>query len=201
MPYAVAENVSSSMVGVRDPGMPRQVKGVVLPRAFAFVPFTFLLLAVSAVPAHADLTAFIGAQTQPSTRFTRGIAAGVGFLIIGLEGEYAQAGGDDECPAPLDVSDCAPSLRTVMFNGLVQTPRGILPKLQLYATAGGGYYRERFESLDADAKGFGTNVGGGVKIELAGPLRVRLDYRVFKLTGDAVNKTSQRFSAGLNVAF
>lgn len=169
-------------------------------RAF-FGSLVLLLLIAGAAPAHADLTAFVGAQTQPSTRFTRGISAGAGFLIIGFEGEYAQAGGDDVCPSAIDLSECAPSLRTIMVNGLVQTPRGILPKIQLYATAGGGYYRERFEPLDEDAKGFGTNVGGGVKIDLAGPLRVRLDYRVFRLTGDAVNKTSQRFSAGLNVAF
>ena len=69
-----------------------------------------------------------------------------------------------------------------MFNGLVQTPKGIVPKVQLYATIGGGYYRMRFEALDIQETGFGTNVGGGAKIELVGPLRLRLDYRVFKLT-------------------
>ena len=29
----------------------------------------------------------------------------------------------------------------------------------------------------------GVNVGGGVKMSLAGPLRLRLDYRVFTLKG------------------
>ena len=56
------------------------------------------------------------------------------------------------------------------------------PEVQLYVTIGGGYYRIRYESIDVQDSGFGTNVGGGVKIDLVGPLRLRLDYRVFKLT-------------------
>jgi opacity protein-like surface antigen len=77
--------------------------------------------------------------------------------------------------------------------------------VQLYGTVGGGYYRVRFEELDVQDTGFGTNVGGGVKIDLAGPLRVRLDYRVFRLgdefEADLVEATSQRFYAGVNLAF
>ena len=89
-----------------------------------------------------------------------------------------------------------------MFNGLVQTPKTILPKVQLYATVGAGYYRIRFESLDTQETGFGTNLGGGVKIDLAGPLRLRLDYRIFKLTDESGSTpTAQRFYAGVNLAF
>jgi opacity protein-like surface antigen len=168
------------------------------------LPSALLCVLASAVPARADLTAFVGVQTNPSTRMTRGIAAGSGFLILGFEGEYAQAGGDDEC-LPGSGASCAPSVRTIMFNGLVQTPRGVLPKVQLYATAGGGYYRIRYEPIDLQDTGFGSNVGGGVKIDLAGPLRVRLDYRIFKLTDEfedaGVESTSQRFYAGANLAF
>ena len=107
----------------------------------------------------------------------------MGVLIVGFEGEYAQAHGDDLCLAATASStgDCAPSVRTVMGNLLIQTPRGIVPRLQLYGTIGGGYFRERFEPLDVQNTGFGTNVGGGVKIDLVGPLRLRLDYRIFKL--------------------
>ena len=159
-------------------------------------------LVLGATSAHADLTAFIGAQSNPSTRLTRGISAGSGFLIVGFEGEYAQAAGDDLCASQSSEADCAPSVRTIMFNGLVQTPKGIVPKVQLYATVGGGYYRIRFESLDLQDTGFGTNIGGGVKIDLAGPLRLRLDYRVFRL-GDEFGeaRTAQRFYAGVNLAF
>ena len=158
-----------------------------------------------ASPARADLTAFVGSQSNPSTRMTRGVSGGSGFLIVAFEGEYAQAGGDDVCPLLSPGIECAPSVRTIMFNGLVQTPRGILPKVQLYATLGGGYYRIRFEPIDLQETGFGTNLGGGVKIDLVGPLRLRLDYRVFKLTDQfaarGVESTSQRFYAGANIAF
>lgn len=169
------------------------------------VPCALLVLAAGASPARADLTAFIGAQSNPTTRMTRGLSGGSGFLVVGFEGEYAQAGGEDLCPALAGTTTCAPSVRTIMFNGLVQTPKGILPKVQLYATVGAGYYRIRFEPLDLQETGFGTNLGGGVKINLVGPLRLRLDYRVFKLTGQfdarGVEATSQRFYAGANIAF
>ena len=55
-----------------------------------------------------------------------------------------------------------------MLNVLVQTPRGVVPKTQLYATIGGGVFRERFDALDIQETGCGTNVGGGAKIELVG---------------------------------
>jgi opacity protein-like surface antigen len=160
-----------------------------------------VLVMVSALPARADLTAFVGAQTSPSTRPTLGVSIGTGLLILGFEFEYARASGDDECQVLSATETCAPTVRTGMLNVLVQTPRGVVPKTQLYATVGGGVFRERFDAVDVQETGVGTNVGGGAKIELAGPLRVRLDYRVFKLTGDAIHKNPQRFSVGLNLAF
>ena len=175
-------------------------------RVCRLLPAALLVLLFGVSPANADLTAFIGAQTNPSTRSTKGISAGSGFLIVAFEGEYAQTAGDDVC-APVESSfGCAPSVRTIMFNGLVQTPRGIIPKIQLYATLGGGYYRIRYEPLeDSQDTGFGTNVGGGVKIDLVGPLRLRLDYRIFTLTDRfepaGLEATSQRFYAGANFAF
>jgi opacity protein-like surface antigen len=160
-----------------------------------------VLVALSALPARADLTAFVGAQTAPGTRSALGASLGTGLLILGFEFEYARAGGDDECQALSATDDCAPTVRTGMLNVLVQTPRGVVPKTQLYATIGGGVFRERFDALDIQETGVGTNLGGGAKIELAGPLRVRLDYRVFRLTGDAIHRNPQRFSVGLKLAF
>ena len=174
-------------------------------RICRLLPCALLALLLGASSARADLTAFIGAQSNPSTRLTKGISAGAGFLIVAFEGEYAQASGDDVCAPVVGSAGCVPSVRTVMFNGLVQTPRGIVPKIQLYATIGAGYYRIRYESLDLQDTGFGTNVGGGVKIDLVGPLRLRLDYRIFKLTDTFeaadLDATSQRFYAGANLAF
>jgi opacity protein-like surface antigen len=169
---------------------------------------TRALLAVAVVlcgwsPAAADITAFIGATTDPGTRTTKGVSVGAGLVIVGFEFEYAEAGGDDENePAclPGGSGECKPSLRTGMVNVLLQTPRGIAP-VQIYGTVGGGLYRERYEATDETDTGFGSNVGGGVKFNLVGPLRIRLDYRIFRLTGDTVYKTPKRFYAGANLTF
>ena len=77
----------------------------------------------------------------------------------------------------------APKLQTYMFNGLVQTPVPIAG-MQFYGTAGGGGYRETLFETSA-RRTSAINIGGGVKMSLAGPLRLRFDYRVFTLKGDA----------------
>ena len=72
--------------------------------------------------------------------------------------------------------------------------------LQFYATAGGGVFRETL--AEATETNVGINVGGGIKMNLAGPLRLRLDYRVFTLRGgDVRHSKPQRFYAGLNLKF
>ena len=45
------------------------------------------------------------------------------------------------------------------------------------------------------------NIGGGMKIPLLGPIRVRADYRVFQLRGSPLHTTYQRFYVGGNLAF
>jgi hypothetical protein len=174
-----------------------------------------LLLLGAPTAARADLTAFVGGlfRTEPgfgefdsTVRRTQGLAVGFGLIIVGLEFEWAQTAGDDlgegACVAIADVrAACAPALVTGMGNVLLQTPRGLLP-VQLYATVGAGVYRARYDVLDDNDYGVGTNVGGGAKIELIGPLRLRVDYRVFKLSGgDLVDSTPQRIYVGANLAF
>ncbi len=48
---------------------------------------------------------------------------------------------------------------------------------------------------------FGVNTGGGVKISLIGPLRARVDYRVFSLKGDPLHDVVNRFYVGANLKF
>ena len=92
----------------------------------------------------------------------------------------------------------APKLQTYMFNGLVQTPVPIAG-MQFYGTAGGGGYRESlFETSETHV---GYNIGGGIKMSLAGPLRLRFDYRVFTLKGEPRYSNPQRFYAGINLKF
>jgi opacity protein-like surface antigen len=142
-------------------------------------------------PAFADLTAFLGATTTPVSRTARGFAIGTGLVIVGFEFEYSDTVEDE--------TQNAPGLRTGMFNGLLQTPVRVA-RMQFYATAGGGIYRETMGT--ASETNVGLNVGGGIKLSLAGPLRLRLDYRVFKLQGSPLSDTTpQRFYAGLNLSF
>ena len=149
-----------------------------------------VMIAMTAGRADADATAFLGANMTPSNRPAKGFAIGMGLLIIGFEFEYATTS-DDE-------TTIAPSLKTGMGNVLLQTPFPIFG-FQPYFTSGGGIYRERLGAVRDTA--FGTNVGGGVKVSLAGPLRLRVDYRVFKLGGDALESPAHRVYAGLNLNF
>jgi opacity protein-like surface antigen len=160
-----------------------------MPRIWRMLMVVVVFVCVSPQPARADLTAFVGATIDPANRFTRGLAIGVGVLIVGVEVEYSSAGEDQAA--------LAPSLRTGMGNVLLQTPFPIAG-IQFYATAGGGLYRETL--LEEQQTNVGVNVGGGIKWTLAGPLRVRFDYRVFRLRG-ALHERPQRVYAGLNLAF
>ena len=87
-----------------------------------------------------------------------------------------------------------------MFNGLLQTPIPIAG-MQFYGEAGGGVYHETLSVVGSPETNFGINIGGGAKISLVGPLRLRLDYRVFTLKGTAQHANVQRLYAGLNLKF
>ncbi|HWW86275.1 MAG TPA: outer membrane beta-barrel protein [Vicinamibacterales bacterium] len=150
--------------------------------------FVFGLLISAAAPARADITAFLGVNTTPSTRQTRGIAAGVGLVIVGFEFEYAITNDDPSAGAPL--------LKTGMGSVYLQTPfafHGVQP----YFITGGGFYHE--ELGDHSDTSFGFNTGGGAKVALAGPLQLRFDYRIFRLGSGALNTSVHRFYAGVNL--
>jgi hypothetical protein len=143
-----------------------------------------------AAPAAADATLFLGTTSTPANRSTRGVALGFGLLVVGFEFEYASTSEE--------IEDGAPSLKTGMGNVLLQTPFPI-GGLQPYLTTGGGAYRERLGT--GQETHFGINTGGGVKVSIAGPLRARFDYRVFRLQGEPLHDTVHRFYAGVNLRF
>ena len=164
----------------------RRLTSVVLAGAFVLL---------CAAPARADLTGFLGVTTTPTSRTNGGFAAGTGFLIVAFEFEYAATKED------LTSAQVAPALKTYMFNGLLQTPIPIA-RTQFYGTIGGGIYRETLSTQPLnDQTNFGTNIGGGAKISLVGPLRLRLDYRVFTLHGSPRHTPVQRVYAGINLKF
>lgn len=156
-------------------------------RTRTVLALTFAFLAAAATPARADITAFLGLSPTPDNHAARGLSVGVSLLIVGFEFEYANISEDD--------LELLPGLKTYSGNVLVQTPTST----QLYVTAGAGGYQERLGNVDETH--VGLNFGGGAKIPLLGPVRVRLDYRIFNLKGSPIHSTYQRFYAGANLAF
>ena len=144
-------------------------------------------LAASASPARADITAFIGLTPTPERHVLKGFSVGAGLIIVGWEFEFAHISED--------IDEGLPGLKTYSGNFLVQTPT----QTQFYATTGVEAYRENLGDLQETY--FGTNIGGGVKFKLVGPIRVRADYRIFKLQGSPLHSVYQRFYVGGNLKF
>ena len=140
--------------------------------------------------AWADATVFLGTASAPSNRTARGFALGAGLLVIGFEFEY----GDTVEDLPEGARLCARAWATCSSRR-----RFAILGLQPYFTTGGGVYRESLGSLSET--NFGINNGGGVKISLIGPVRARVDYRVFTLRGSPLEDTVQRLYVGLNLKF
>jgi opacity protein-like surface antigen len=155
------------------------------------LPLACLLLAVFSRPALADGTLFLGTITTPANHVTRGFAIGAGFVVVGVEFEYASTKEDSQ--------NAAPSLKTGMGNFYLQTPIPVAG-MQFYWTTGAGGYRERLGTTHQETN-LVFNTGGGAKVSLLGPLKVRLDYRVLKLRGSPLFSTVHRLYAGLNLGF
>ena len=151
------------------------------------------LLLAGSTTAWADATVFLGATTTPDNRRVEGFSAGAGLLFLAFEFEYASTPQSNDSFGPT-----APSLKTGMGNLLLQAPFSIFG-FQPYATAGGGVYRERLGTRQQTS--FAPNTGFGVKVSLIGPLRLRVDYRVFKLGSGALYSPAHRVYAGLNLKF
>ena len=149
-----------------------------------------MLSVAAAAPARADFTAFIGPNFTPANRLTSGLAAGWGLVIVGFEFEFAST--TDDPPQG------APALKTGMGNVLLQSPVPIFGA-QPYITVGAGLAREVLGTNEDTS--IGVNTGGGVKINLTGPLRLRVDYRVFKLGNNFLYSPVHRVYVGLNLKF
>ncbi len=140
--------------------------------------------------AFADLTVFAGSATTTS-RTAGGAALGLSLQPLGLEFEYARL--------PADRAAGKPALQTGLFNLLVGTPFRTGHRIQVYGSVGGGVYRERLE--ERVRTDLAVSGGGGVYLRLAGPFRIRVDYRLFALRGDGPHRRPRRAYAGLDVAF
>ena len=147
-------------------------------------------MAAAAVPASADVTLFTGSANGPSNRRTTGAAVGMTLVVVGFEFEYATVNEDAVAGAP--------RVRTGMANAFIQPPLAIMG-LRPYATTGVGISSETLGDTSTTSVAF--NSGGGVKVSLVGPLRARLDYRVFKLRGTPQTSLFHRLYVGANLSF
>ena len=164
-------------------------------RPSAVLAVALLGLLAAATPARADVTLFVGTSPTPNNHSVRGFSGGIGLLIVGFEFEYSHIAEDQ--------LEALPSLKTWSGNVLAQTPMDILG-MQLYGTVGAGGYREFLGAGSAtpfEETNAAINIGGGAKIKLVGPIRVRVDYRIFNLKGNPINSTYHRFYVGGNLKF
>ena len=159
-------------------------------RAIALAALALCFWGLVPAAASADATAFIGANTSPANRTAKGFAVGAGLAIIGFEFEYADTTDD--------ITAAAPSLKTGTGNMLLQTPIAF-GGVQPYFEVGGGVYHEELGTVSNT--GFVGNTGGGVKISLVGPIRLRIDYRVMTLKNGALTSPAHRIYAGVNIKF
>ena len=124
-------------------------------------------------PFQPDGTVFVGV-TMPTARPVLGAAFGGGGSIVRFEVEYAGTRGTSPTRASVD---------TIGVSLMVQSRP--IDRFQFYGIGGFGLYGETFEGGGGGSgEILARNIGGGAKIGLACPLRLRLDYRVF-LLGDA----------------
>jgi hypothetical protein len=150
----------------------------------------FALILLVPCSASADLTGFYGkTRAGGSNRTVKGAALSVGRTAK-FEFEYATT--------QKDLSKEQPQLTTYMLSSLIQSPN-TASRMQLYGVTGVGKYRETLGAVSESNYGF--TFGAGMKMRIAGPIGVRVDYRIFTLRGTPTYKKPQRLYAGLNLTF
>lgn len=155
-----------------------------------------VVLAGSASPAHADLNMF-AYVASPAPRPAFGWSFGRASEAVGFEVEYAgyQASRDSR-----------PTLGTIGASAVIQMPTRD-NGLRWYGTVGFGMYAASWPNGGGSSGGT-RNGGVGVKLPLAGRLKIRVDYRYFRFHADAdADVTARRYtgshrlSAGLTLTY
>jgi len=161
-----------------------------------------MALTLSAAPAVAqirespvNITAFAGVAMAPGPHPAIGVAVGHKPRPgpVSLEFEYWRSRRDPAAGVP--------AIGTFAVNILTQPSRQ-RSRFQFYGTFGVGLYallRDPQVSEVTEAR----NIGGGAKVTLAGPLKLRMDYRAFflaKLDGD-YPPNEHRFYVGIVAGF
>jgi hypothetical protein len=142
-----------------------------------------------------NVTAFAGVTMDPAARPSVGVAVGGGSHVtpIRWELEFARS--------RRDPAKGVPSIGTFTMS-LVVEPNGQIPNVRFYGVVGAGVYGELYENRMGFEPDSAWSLGGGAKLALMGPLKLRLDYRAFFLAGSgAYASKPQRLYAGIGLGF
>ncbi len=164
--------------------------------------FCLMALTLSAAPAVAqtrespvNVTAFAGVAMAPGPYAAIGVAVGVRPrpIPVSLEFEYSRSRSDPAAGVP--------AIATFAGNLLVQWPRQP-SRFQFYGTFGLGLYVLLLDHHSSEAND-ARNIGGGAKVTLTGPLKLRMDYRAFFLApiGGEYHSNEHRFYVGIVAGF
>ena len=144
-----------------------------------------------AAPASADITGFLGANTTPDNRPVKGVPSAPAFW---------SSASSSNMPPPIRMTPNGERRRSrPAWATCCCRRRSPIFGLQPYFTTGGGVYRERLASTRHT--GFGLNTGGGVKISLAGPMRLRSTTGCSNWEAARCYSPAHRFYAGINLKF
>ena len=154
------------------------------------------LVIMNPLSARADGTVLVGLTSVDALRPSFGFSFGYRPSAVGVEVEYLST-------FPGDYSAGG------IFASVIVQPVTI-SNVQIFAVGGVGVWGEGFAGGKRTGVLNAGNVGGGVLVALAGPVRLRLDYRLF-LLGEVSEaevgaiapsrKHPQRIAAGLHFAF
>src|SRR5258708_27221746 len=85
-----------------------------------------MLVLLTAAPAAADVTGFIGRTTTPVGRPAKGFAVGTGLLIAAFEFEYSAT--DEDLTTPAGNANNPAGLKSLLFKLLPPTPDPVPPR-------------------------------------------------------------------------
>ena len=147
-----------------------------------------------------NITAFAGVAVASGPHQANGVAVGLKPEPgpVSFEFEYSRSRRDPVAGVR--------AIETLACNILVQPSRQ-RSRFQFYGTLGVGLYAPLHDLSHPRGGGVhqssepdsARNVGGGAKVTLAGPLKLRMDYRAFFLAGGESNQ--HRFYVGIAAGF
>lgn len=125
------------------------------------------LVVMKPVSARADAAGLVGLTSVDDVRPSYAFSFGYRPAAVGFEIEYLSTIAGDYSGGGI-------------FASLIVQPV-MISNVQIFAVGGVGVWGEGFEGGKRTGVLSAVNVGGGVLVPLAGPLSLRLDYRLFVL--------------------